>query len=113
VINKESILQLKQQVSKVVIEENLIKYITQIVSSTRKNPMLYLGASPRASIAILNSCKAMAALQNRDFVTPDDIKFVCYPVLRHRVMLTPEKEMEGTSVDAVIQQIIDKVEIPR
>jgi MoxR-like ATPase len=75
--------------------------------------MLYLGASPRASIAILNSCKAMAALQNRDFVTPDDIKFVCYPVLRHRVMLTPEKEMEGTSVDAVIQQIIDKVEIPR
>jgi MoxR-like ATPase len=55
----------------------------------------------------------MAALQNRDFVTPDDIKFVCYPVLRHRVMLTPEKEMEGTSVDAVIQQIIDKVEIPR
>lgn len=113
IVTKQNIIELKQQISKVIVEENLIKYITQIVSSTRKNPMLFLGASPRASIAILNSSKALAALQNRDFVTPDDIKFVCYPVLRHRVMLTPEKEMEGTSVDAVIQQIIDKVEIPR
>lgn len=113
IVTKQNIIELKQQINKVIVEENLIKYITQIVSSTRKNPMLFLGASPRASIAILNSSKALAALQNRDFVTPDDIKFVCYPVLRHRVMLTPEKEMEGTSVDAVIQQIIDKVEIPR
>lgn len=109
----EAIRKLKTLVSKVVVEDNLIKYITQIVSSTRKNPSLYLGASPRASIAILNSSKASAAIQNRDFVTPDDIKYVAIPVLRHRVALTPEKEMEGIQVDTIIQQLIDKVEVPR
>lgn len=113
VISKSGITQLKSIVHKIVVEENLVKYITQLVNATRKNPALYLGASPRASIAILNAAKANACLNNRDFVTPDDIKFVCFPVLRHRVMLTPEKEMEGVLVDVVIQQIIDKVEIPR
>ena len=112
-LTTEVLHQLKQIVSKVLVEENLIKYITQIVSSTRKNPSLYLGASPRASIAILNAAKASAAIQNRDFVTPDDIKYVAIPVMRHRVALTPEKEMEGISVDTVIQQLIDKVEVPR
>lgn len=113
VLNKKGIAELKKLVNKIVVEDNLIKYITQIVNSTRKNPSLFLGASPRASIAILNAAKANACLQNRDFVTPDDIKFVCFPVLRHRIMLTPEKEMEGIQVDVVIQQIIDKVEVPR
>jgi len=113
VLGKASVLSLKKLVGEVVVEDNLIKYITQVVNATRKNPSLYLGASPRASIAILNSAKANACLQNRDFVTPEDIKFVCFPVLRHRVLLTPEKEMEGIHVDSVIQQIIDKVEVPR
>ena len=113
VLNKDGILELKKLVGKIVVEDNLIKYITQIVNSTRKNPSLFLGASPRASIAILNSSKAHACLQNRDFVTPEDIKYVCFPVLRHRIMLTPEREMEGIQVDVVIQQIIDKVEVPR
>jgi len=113
VLDKKGILELKKIVGKIIVEDNLIKYITQIVNSTRKNPSLFLGASPRASIAILNSAKANACLQNRDFVTPEDIKYVCFPVLRHRIILTPEKEMEGIQVDAVIQQIIDKVEIPR
>jgi len=113
VLNKVSINELKKITTKIVIEENLIKYITQIVQATRKNSGLFLGASPRASLAILNSAKANACIQNRDFVTPDDIKFVAFPVLRHRVILTPEKEMEGVSVDAIIQQIIDKVEVPR
>lgn len=113
VLNKASINDLKKIASKIVIEENLIKYISQIVHSTRKNSGLFLGASPRASLAILNSAKANACIQNRDFVTPDDIKFVSFPVLRHRVILTPEKEMEGVAVDAIIQQIIDKVEVPR
>ena len=112
-LTKEALHKLKVLVSKILVEENLIKYITQIVSATRKNPNLYLGASPRASIAILNASKASAAIQNRDFVTPDDIKYVAIPVLRHRVALTPEKEMEGISVDVVIQQLIDKVEVPR
>ena len=113
ILNKTSISELKKLVTQIVIEENLIKYITQLVNATRKNSGLFLGASPRASIAILNAAKANACIQNRDFVTPDDIKFVAFPVLRHRVILTPEKEMEGVSVDAVIQQIIDKVEVPR
>lgn len=113
VLNKAAINELKKLTTKIVIEENLIKYVTQIVQATRKNSGLFLGASPRASIAILNSAKANACIQNRDFVTPDDIKFVAFPVLRHRVILTPEKEMEGVGVDMIIQQIIDKVEVPR
>jgi MoxR-like ATPase len=113
IITRQQIQDLRQTVGKIVVEENLIKYISQIVNATRKNPSLFLGASPRASIAILNASKACACLQNRDFVTPEDIKYVCFPVLRHRVVLTPEKEMEGIQVDAVIQQIIDKIEVPR
>lgn len=113
VLSKSSVIELRNLVSKIIIEEHLLKYITQIVNATRKNPGLFLGASPRASLAILNAAKACACMQNRDFVTPEDIKYVCFPVLRHRIMLTPEKEMEGIQVDAVIQQIIDKIEVPR
>jgi len=113
VIGKKEVLELRKTVSKIIVEENLIRYITSIVHATRKNPSLFLGASPRASIAILNAAKACACMQGRDFVTPDDIKFVSFPVLRHRIILTPEKEMEGISADTVIQQIIDKVEVPR
>ncbi|MDP3567280.1 MoxR family ATPase [Sediminibacterium sp.] len=113
IISKTEINEFKKLITKIVIEENLINYITQIVNATRKNSGLYLGASPRASIAILNSAKANACIQNRDFVTPDDIKFVAFPVLRHRIIITPEKEMEGVQVDSIIQQIIDKVEVPR
>lgn len=113
VLTRSSVLDLRKLVAKIIIEENLIKYISQIVHATRKNPALFLGASPRASLAILNAAKACACLQNRDFVTPEDIKYVAFPVLRHRIMLTPEKEMEGIQIDTVIQQIIDKVEVPK
>ena len=113
VLNKSSVLDLRNLVTQIIIEENLIKYIAQIVYATRKNPGIFLGASPRASLAILHASKACACMQNRDFVTPEDIKYVCFPVLRHRIILTPEKEMEGVEVDTVIQQIIDKVEVPR
>ncbi|MCC6372207.1 MAG: MoxR family ATPase [Bacteroidia bacterium] len=113
VLNKTTLAELKAITGKIIVESHLINYIAQIVNATRKNPALYLGASPRASIAILATAKACACLQNRDFVTPEDIKYVCFPVLRHRVMLTPEKEMEGINIDTVIQQIIDKVEVPR
>lgn len=113
IVGKKEVLELRKTVSKIIVEENLIRYITSIVHATRKNPSLFLGASPRASIAILNAAKACACMQGRDFVTPDDIKFVSFPVLRHRIILTPEKEMEGISADTVIQQIIDKVEVPR
>ncbi|MGZ3884649.1 MAG: AAA family ATPase, partial [Bacteroidia bacterium] len=113
VLDKNDILTLRKTVSKVLIEENLVKYIAQIVGSTRQNPSIYLGASPRASLAIMQAAKASACIRGRDFVSPDDIKHVARPVMRHRIILTPEKEMEGITADTVIQQLIDKIEIPR
>ncbi len=113
ILKKEEIRALRETVSAILVEEHLFKYIAQIVGSTRQNPSLYLGASPRASIAILKAAKACACINGRDFVSPNDIKYVCAPVLRHRVVLTPEKEMEGVSIDTVIQQLVDKIEIPR
>jgi MoxR-like ATPase len=100
-------------ISQVRTETNLMKYIAIIVENTRKNPNLYLGASPRASIGILNASKAIAAMRGRDFVTPDDIRFVVYPVISHRVVLTPEREMEGLLVKDVIKEIIEHIEVPR
>ena len=113
VLNAHEIAAFRAHAQKVHIESRLIQYITGIIQETRNNPMLFLGASPRASLAILNSAKAYAALNGRDFVSPEDIKFVALPVLRHRILLSPEKEMEGVSPDEVVKQIIDKVEVPR
>jgi MoxR-like ATPase len=100
-------------VQQLYLEDHLLRYIAQIIHETRNSPALFLGASPRASIALLNGSKAYAAVNGRDFVTPEDIKFIALPVLRHRVMLTPDKEMEGITTDEVVNQIIDKVEVPR
>jgi MoxR-like ATPase len=113
VLTADDVRALREKVQAVHIENNLIRYVAQIVHETRNNPSLFLGASPRASIALLNSSKAFAAINGRDFVTPEDVKFVALPVLRHRVMLTPDKEMEGVTADEVVRQIIDKVEVPR
>lgn len=112
-LNAEKIKQYRDAVQQVHVEENLIKYMAEIVHETRNNPSLFLGASPRASVALLNSSKAFAAINGRDFVTPEDVKFVASPVLRHRIILTPDKEMEGITTDDVIKQIVDKVEVPR
>ena len=113
VLTAQQILHARQFAQHVHIESNLVKYIAQIIQETRNNAMLFLGASPRASLAILNSAKAYAMINGRDFVNPEDIKFVAMPVLRHRIILSPEKEMEGTSADEVVKQIVDKVEVPR
>ena len=112
-ITAQQIIQFRQFAQQVHIESNLVSYIAQIIQATRSNSMLFLGASPRASIAILNSAKAYAIINGHDFVNPEDIKFVALPVLRHRIILSPEKEMEGASADEVVKQIIDKVEVPR
>ncbi|MCF6184215.1 MAG: MoxR family ATPase, partial [Bacteroidales bacterium] len=95
------------------IDDNLIKYIAQIVDNTRNNSDLFLEASPRASLNIMNAAKANAALSGRDFVIPDDIKYVAYPVLRHRIILSPEKEMESATTEKIIKKIINTVEVPR
>ena len=113
VISGAEIAEFRDIVIKVHVEEKLIAYIAQIVAETRENPSLYLGASPRASIALLKASKALAIISGRDFVTPEDIKFLSKPVLRHRVILTPEREMEGKTTDEIIEMIVNKIEVPR
>jgi MoxR-like ATPase len=113
VLPAERIQVLRDKVRGLHIEEKLIHFITLIVGETRNHKALYLGASPRASIGILNASKALAAMRGRDFVTPEDIVYVAPSVLRHRVVLTPEKEMEGATTDEVINEIIKGIEIPR
>lgn len=113
VISAAQIESLRSQVRTIRIEEKLISFITSIVANTRNHKSIYLGASPRASIGILNGAKALAAMRGRDFVTPEDIIFIIPPVLRHRIVLTPEKEMEGASTDDVIAQVIQSIEVPR
>ena len=100
-------------VREVIVEENLLEYIAKIIVNTRENQFLYLGASPRASLALLTASKAFAAIRGRDFVTPEDIKEASYAVLRHRVIVSPEREMEGLSADEIIRQILEAIEIPR
>ena len=112
-LTKEQIAKFQGLVNQVIIESHLVKYIADIIVSTRNNPFLYLGASPRASIAILKASKAFAAMNGRDFVTPEDIKQAAIPVLQHRVIVTPEREMEAFTVDKVVDQILETIEIPR
>jgi MoxR-like ATPase len=113
IIQKSAILEFQSLVKQITVEPQLIGYIAKLVINTRENAFLYLGASPRASIAILNAAKGFAAIKNRDFVIPDDIKEAAIPVLQHRVVVTPEREMEGINSTEIIKQIIDSVEIPR
>ncbi|GGZ51637.1 magnesium chelatase [Mesonia mobilis] len=103
----------RTQIHEIVIEEKIINYIAQIVTKTRNHPHLFLGGSPRASIAIMNAAKAFAAINGRDFVTPEDVQKSLNPVLGHRIILTPDKEMEGMSTENVIEMIVKSIEIPR
>ncbi|WP_242132080.1 AAA family ATPase [Aestuariivivens marinum] len=112
-LKAKQILEYQNLVAQIIIEEHLLKYIAELIVATRNNPFLYLGASPRASIAILKASKAFAAMGGRDFVTPEDIKRAAIPVLQHRVIVTPEREMEGVTSKQIIKQIIETVEIPR
>ncbi len=113
VLSAEQLEYLRKQVRLIHVEEKLISFITSIVANTRIHKSIYLGASPRASIGILNGAKALAAMRGRDFITPEDIIYVTPAVLRHRIVLSPEKEMEGASPDDVIAQIIQSIEVPR
>lgn len=112
-LTKAQVAKFQGLVNQVIIESHLVKYIADIIVNTRNNPFLYLGASPRASIAILKASKAFATMNGRDFVTPEDIKQSAIPVLQHRVIVTPEREMEGVTTKQIINQIIEAVEIPR
>ncbi|MDT0557238.1 MoxR family ATPase [Ichthyenterobacterium sp. W332] len=113
VLKAKDISNYQDLIKQILVEDHLLNYIASIVHNTRTNANLYLGASPRASIAILNAAKANAAINGRDFVTPDDIKRCTKAVLNHRLVLTPEREMEAFTVEKVIDQILETIEIPR
>jgi MoxR-like ATPase len=113
VLPAEQIISIRKQVKTILIEEKLLQFIARFTHQTRNHKSIYLGASPRASLAIMNAAKAMAAINGRDFVTPEDILEVIPPVLRHRIILAPDKEMEGITEDNVLKQIIQTMDIPR
>lgn len=113
VLSVKQIAEYQKTIKEIIVEDNLLSYIAAIVNSTRTNANLYLGASPRASIAIMDASKALAAINGRDFITPEDIKKVAGPILAHRIILTPEREMEGFTAEKVVQQLIESLEIPR
>lgn len=113
VLGAEDLKTLREQVMHVRVDEKIKGYIVQLVRMTRENGWLYLGASPRASVALMKGAKAYAALQGRDFVIPEDIIRLVLPVFRHRIQLSAERELEGVSVDQVITQLVAKVEVPR
>ncbi|WP_282079463.1 AAA family ATPase [Aquimarina algiphila] len=113
ILTPQKLIEFKAKTQEVIIEEKILGYIAEIVTKTRTHPHLYLGGSPRASIAVMNASKAFAAINGRDFVTPEDIKKSLFPVLRHRIILSPEREMEGMTTENVIEMILQSVEIPR
>jgi MoxR-like ATPase len=112
-LDAQQVIALRQQIKTQLIEEKLLQFIAKLIHQTRNHKSIYLGASPRASLAIMNASKAMAAMQGRDFVTPEDILAIVPSVLRHRIILSPDKEMEGITEDDVIKQIIQGMDVPR
>ncbi len=113
VLTADDIKECQEIIEKIHIKDELLDYIAQIIHDTRSHADLFLGASPRASLSIMQTSKAYAAIQGRDFVTPDDIRYVAIPVLNHRIILTPEREMEGLHIYDVINEILSNIEVPR
>lgn len=113
VISKQDLQECQDLIEKIHIKDEILVYIAKLIDSTRNNGDLVLGASPRASLAIMRAAKAIAAMNGRDFVTPDDVKYVAHPVLNHRIMLTAEREMEGIETEDVIRELTEHLEIPR
>jgi len=113
VISTERLARLRALVHQVLLEDHLLKFIADLIHATRNHQMIELGASPRASLALMNAAKAMAAVSGRDFVIPEDIKTVVMPVLCHRIVLTPEAEMEGITEEEVLNGLFSGIEVPR
>jgi MoxR-like ATPase len=113
VVDAKKLNKLRAIVNEIHVEKELMTYIAKIVHETRNSASISIGASPRASVYLLKAAQAWAAMRGRDFISPEDVKQVVVPTLRHRIMLTPEKEMEGVSPDSVLQQIANQIEVPR
>jgi len=109
----KAVAEARQAINQVVVEDGVLNYIAQVAAASRQSPDLTLGASTRAATHVLLSSKTYAALQGRDFVTPDDVKYVTPAVFRHRILLKPEAEIEGLNADAVIRRLLGQVEVPR
>ena len=112
-LTKMELLQYRSLMSQVVVDESLLRYIVDVVQLTRSSKAVFLGASPRAAVAMLRASKAYALLQGRDFVTPDDIKTVAPVVLQHRLILTAEAEMEGYNAARLVDTLVGQVEVPK
>ncbi len=113
VLTAQQVVTLRQQIKTLIIDEKLLQFIARLIQQTRNHKSIYLGASPRATLSLMNASKAMASLQGRDFVTPEDILAIVPAVLRHRIILSPDKEMEGITEDDVLKQIIQGMDVPR
>lgn len=113
VISKKEIVDIRNSLDRILMKDELIQYVVHLIAKTRNHPSLYLGASPRASIDLLKASKAFAAINGRDFVTPEDIKRLFRPVVEHRVLLSPEAELQGMTVREITEQIMTQVEVPK
>ncbi|MGB7416584.1 MAG: MoxR family ATPase [Thermosynechococcaceae cyanobacterium] len=113
VITVDEVLQARQMMRQVRVEEDLVDYLLALVSGSRQQPELLLGASPRSAVGWLRAAQAQAWLADRDFVTPDDIKALALPLLQHRLILKPEAQLDGVSVDQVIQSLLARIPVPR
>jgi MoxR-like ATPase len=113
VIDAQQVVEIRKQIQHVTVEDGILDYIASINAASRRSPDLVLGASARAATHVLAASKTLAAMQGRDFVTPDDVKYIVPPVFRHRILLKPEAEIEGLDADAVIQRLLGQVEVPR
>jgi MoxR-like ATPase len=113
VIQPGDLLAIRAAINHITVEDGILRYITALATATRRSPDLILGGSPRASIALLLASKSYAALQGRDYVTPDDVKAVAPPVFRHRIILRPEAEIEGLNADSILRRLLAGLEVPR
>lgn len=113
VLNAEGLEELRQEIQGLTVEDKIFRYIYEIVSATRSSQDILVGASPRAGLALVSASKALAAIRGRNFVIPDDVKELALPVLRHRVLLRPEAEIEGLTVDDTLKSLIDAQAVPR
>src|SRR5690554_6773324 len=112
VITKEEAVSLRENLQQILAKDTLLKYIAELIHQTRNHPSIYLGASPRASIDLLNASKAYAAMRGRDFITPEDVQYLLRPVIEHRISLSAEAELQGITIAEISQQIIQQVIVP-
>ena len=113
VMNAQQVVAVRELIKQVIVEDGILTYIARLNAASRQSPDIVLGASARAATHVMLACKTLAALQGRDYVVPDDVKFILPHVYRHRILLKPEAEIEGLDPDSVIQRLLGQVEVPR